>query len=91
MLQRSLTGAYPHSTLQVICQHGRARSVAGAAKLRGAGVADVKARHACLARDFSSAADTWRAAQILEGGIEAYSGVDPSVPKYAKYTPNFKF
>ena len=31
------------------------------------------------------------AAQILEGGIEAYSGVDPSVPKYAKYTPNFKF
>jgi hypothetical protein len=30
-------------------------------------------------------------AQILEGGIEAFSAVDPSVPKYAKYTPNFKF
>jgi rhodanese-related sulfurtransferase len=31
----------------VLCQHGRARSVAGAAKLRAAGVADVKAR-ACF-------------------------------------------
>ena len=34
-------------------------------------------------------ADTWR--QILEGGIEAYSAVDASVPKYPKYTPTFKF
>jgi hypothetical protein len=31
------------------------------------------------------------ALQVLEGGIEAYSAVDPSVPKYPKYTPNFKF
>ena len=60
LLRRIVRGAHPHSTLQVICQHGRARSVAGAAKLRGAGVADVKARPAHPARVFASAADTWR-------------------------------
>jgi hypothetical protein len=29
--------------------------------------------------------------QVLQDGIEAYAKVDPSVPTYAKYTPNFKF
>ena len=74
----------------MLCQHGRARSVAGAAKLRAAGVADVKASDR-----FSAGvprADTKLArAQILEGGIEAYSAVDASVPRYPKYTPTFKF
>lgn len=52
--------------LQVLCQHGRARSVAGAAKLRAAGVADVKARAKpplrCCAGPRFSCADTCRAA-----------------------------
>jgi rhodanese-related sulfurtransferase len=77
--------------LQVLCQHGRARSVAGAAKLRAAGVADVKARAAPPSCCRLSRVLTPVALQVLEGGIEAYSAVDPSVPKYPKYTPNFKF
>ena len=32
-----------------------------------------------------------RDVRVLEGGIEAYAAVDSTVPKYAKYTPNFKF
>ena len=64
---------------QVLCQHGRARSVAGAAKLRAAGVADVKARAKpplrCCAGPRFSCADTCRAAgsggrhrSLLRGG-----------------------
>ena len=64
--------------------------MAGAAKLRAAGVADVKARPAARLDAASCRADTCPA-QILEGGIEAYSAVDASVPTYPKYTPNFKF
>jgi Flp pilus assembly protein TadG len=63
--------------------------VAGAAKLRAAGIADVKAR-AASACDITRRSDAPQA-QILEGGIEAYSAVDPSVPIYSKYTPTFKF
>jgi rhodanese-related sulfurtransferase len=87
---------------QVMCQHGRARSLAGAALLKSAGFTDVKARERVKRRHRArhrprphvcalSVRLRRCCAQILEGGTEAYSQVDPSVPVYPKYTPTFKF
>lgn len=70
----------------VLCQHGRARSAAGAEKLRAAGVADVKVRDLV-----GPPPPGLMLAQVLEGGLEGYASVDALVPTYPKYVPNFKF